>query len=65
MEVLLERVLGDNMVVAQVRASKSPKPGTTLEFWAGKNENGRNEQTLKVRVEGRQGDFLFYSFFQN
>ncbi len=61
-EVLLERVLSNNMVVAQVRASKSPKPGTTLEFRTGKYENGRNEETLKVRVEGRQGDFFVLQF---
>ena len=61
-EVLLERVLSNNMVVAQVRASKSPKPGTTLEFRTGKSENSRNEQTLKVRVEGRQGDFFVLQF---
>jgi len=31
-EVLLERVTGDNQAVAQIRASKSPKPGSILLF---------------------------------
>lgn len=29
-EILVERLLGDNQVIAQVRASKSPKPGSRL-----------------------------------
>lgn len=31
-EVLIERVIGEQEVLAQVRASKAPKPGSTLHF---------------------------------
>ena len=31
-EILLERVLSGNEAIAQIRASKSPKPGTTIEL---------------------------------
>jgi S-adenosylmethionine:tRNA ribosyltransferase-isomerase len=31
-EILLERVLAGNEAIAQIRASKSPKPGTTIEL---------------------------------
>ncbi len=36
-EILIERILGDDEVVAQVRASKSPKPGATIELSAEEN----------------------------
>lgn len=47
-EVLVERVLDEHRVLAHVRASKSPKPGTSLIL----------EQTQPVTVLGRQ-DSLF------
>jgi S-adenosylmethionine:tRNA ribosyltransferase-isomerase len=47
-EVLVERVTGDNTVLAHVRASKSPKVGTTLIL----------ENQVKVKMLGRQ-DALF------
>ncbi|MBO9492699.1 tRNA preQ1(34) S-adenosylmethionine ribosyltransferase-isomerase QueA [Thalassotalea sp. G20_0] len=48
-EVLIERVVEDNLALAQVRASKSPKPGAVLLLADG---------AVRVVVEGRQ-DFLF------
>jgi S-adenosylmethionine:tRNA ribosyltransferase-isomerase len=46
-EVLVERIVGDAEVLAQVRASKSPKPGTQLIL----------EGLLNVDVLGREGEF--------
>ncbi len=46
-EVLAERVLAADEVLAQVRASKPPKPGTVLHLDGG----------LDARVEGRDGEF--------
>ncbi|MGB1272346.1 MAG: tRNA preQ1(34) S-adenosylmethionine ribosyltransferase-isomerase QueA, partial [Endozoicomonas sp.] len=54
-EVLVERVVEDTLVLAQVRASKSPKSGGTL-FLA--------DGAIKVTVEGRQ-DFLFFLRFES
>lgn len=48
-EVLIERVLDQNLALAQVRASKSPKAGGVLLLADG---------AIRVVVEGRQ-DFLF------
>ncbi len=54
-EVLIERVVEDTLVLAQIRASKSPKPGAVL-FLA--------DDAVKVTVEGRQ-DFLFVVRFES
>ena len=48
-EVLIERVVEENLALAQVRASKSPKPGSVLLLADG---------AVRVVVEGRR-DFLF------
>lgn len=48
-EVLLERVTGDREAVAQIRASKSPKPGSILLFEA---EGIRFEAEVTGREEG-------------
>ncbi|WP_067521943.1 tRNA preQ1(34) S-adenosylmethionine ribosyltransferase-isomerase QueA [Endozoicomonas ascidiicola] len=53
-EVLIERVEEDNLALAQVRASKSPKPGSVLLLGNG---------SVRVVVEGRQ-DFLFILRFE-
>jgi S-adenosylmethionine:tRNA ribosyltransferase-isomerase len=44
-EVLLERIIDDNHAIAQIRASKSPKPGTRI----------RLADTFVVEVTGRAG----------
>ena len=47
-EALVERVLGGNEVLAQVRASKTPRPGSSLVF----------EGDLQATVLGREGEFF-------
>ena len=51
-EVLVERVLDEHDVLAQVRVSKSPKPGSWL-LLAGK---------LRAQVLGREGEFFLLRF---
>lgn len=51
-EVLVERVLGEHEVLAQIRASKSPKPGTRLHL----------EEALQVVVLAREGEFYQLRF---
>lgn len=51
-EVLVERVTGDQSAVAHVRASKSPKAGTTLNFSAG----------VTATVKGRDDEFFSLEF---
>ena len=46
-EVLLERLVGEHEFLAQVRASKPPRPGTTLHL----------EEAFEVDVVARQGEF--------
>lgn len=54
-EVLVERVMAENQILAQVRASKTPKAGTFLEF----------TDNAKAEVMGREGDFFVLSFPQD
>lgn len=51
-EVLVERVIDATEVLAQVRASKPPKPGSSL----------RLENALDVEVLGREGEFYRLAF---
>jgi S-adenosylmethionine:tRNA ribosyltransferase-isomerase len=51
-EVLVERVLDDYNVLAQVRASKTPRPNSRL----------RLAENLWVRVLGREGEFFLLRF---
>ena len=51
-EVMVERVLNEHEVLAQVRASKSPKPDSQLII------NGK----ILVRVLGREGEFFHLRF---
>lgn len=51
-EVLVERMLGSQQVLAHCRSSKSPKPGSLLLFEGG----------LSVLVGGRQGDLFELTF---
>ncbi|MBV1915180.1 MAG: tRNA preQ1(34) S-adenosylmethionine ribosyltransferase-isomerase QueA [Pseudomonadales bacterium] len=50
-ELLVERLLDDQSVLAQIRASKSPKPGSTLLF-----------DNYSARVLGRQGALFEVEF---
>ncbi|MDO8346627.1 MAG: tRNA preQ1(34) S-adenosylmethionine ribosyltransferase-isomerase QueA [Rugosibacter sp.] len=54
-EVLVERVLPDNEVLAQVRASKSPRAGSRLLL----------ENVIDVEVLGRTGEFYRLRFAGN
>lgn len=54
-EVLVERVTGEHEVLAQVRASKSPKPGSRIVL-AGE---------LEVEVLGREGEFFCLRFLSD
>ena len=51
-EVLVERLLGQGEVLAQLRASKPPRPGSRL----------RLEDALVVEVLGREGEFYRLRF---
>ncbi len=51
-EVLIERVLGEHEVLAQVRASKTPKTGSS--FWLA--------DVVRVTVLGRQDEFFHLRF---
>ena len=51
-EVLIERLLGPHEALAQIRASKSPKPGTSL----------RLSDVLDVTVLKREGEFYYLCF---
>jgi len=51
-EVLIERPVGPHEALAQIRASKSPKPGTTL----------RLADAFDVTVIGRVGEFFHLRF---
>jgi len=51
-EILVERLLDRSAVLAQVRASKSPQPGSRL--WL--------EEALEVEVLGREGEFYRLRF---
>lgn len=51
-EVLVERLLDEHRVLAHVRASKTPGPGTVLEL----------EGALQARVEGREADLFRLAF---
>ena len=51
-EILVERVLNDHEVLAQVRASKTPRAGSRLLI----------AEKLRVRVLGRAGEFFHLQF---
>jgi S-adenosylmethionine:tRNA ribosyltransferase-isomerase len=51
-EVLIERVTGDRAAIAQVRASKTPKPGGRLHF----------ERGVEAEVTGRDNEFFMLTF---
>lgn len=55
-EVMIERVLSDREALAQIRASKSPKPGSQLRF------GGPQGSVLTAEVLGREGEFFHIRF---
>jgi len=54
-EVLIERIVDEHTVLAHIRASKSPKPGTELLFG----------QDIHAVVTGREGDLFIVDFSHN
>jgi len=54
-EVLLERVTGETTAIAQIKASKSPRPGTTLIFET-------PEAQVTAEVTGREDNFYSLTF---
>lgn len=51
-EVLVERILSDQQVLAHVKSSNSPKPGSVLML----------EQAVEAEVQGREGALFVLSF---
>lgn len=51
-EVLIERILDESRAVAQIRASKPPRPGQRLDLEGG----------MRARVAGRAGEFFELTF---
>jgi S-adenosylmethionine:tRNA ribosyltransferase-isomerase len=54
-EILIERVLRDNEAIAQIRASKSPRPGTMIELAGG----------CQATVLGRNNDMFTLQFSES
>lgn len=52
-EILIERVLGERRALAQIGASRSPKPGSLLRLQPG---------SAKAQVQGRRGEFFEIEF---
>ena len=61
-EVLIERLLDGNRVLAQVRAGKSPKPGTQLLFDLNQPQQPTGSAGLSAEVLGREQDFFLLQF---
>ncbi len=61
-EVLIERLLENNRALAQVRASKSPKSGTLLQFYPRDKQLRGCSATLDAEVGAREGEFFLLKF---
>ncbi|TFH73511.1 tRNA preQ1(34) S-adenosylmethionine ribosyltransferase-isomerase QueA [Gammaproteobacteria bacterium LSUCC0112] len=59
-EVMIERMLNDHDLLAQVRASKSPAPGMLLKL-----VSPLSNETVDVEVLGRQGEFYHLRFLSH
>ena len=55
LEVLVERITGNSECLAQVRASKPPRPGATL--WL-RSDPASNAVDARMQVLGREGDLF-------
>ncbi len=51
-EVFIERILDSQRALAQIRASKAPRPGTQIKF----------AETCTAHVDGREGEFYLLRF---
>ncbi len=61
-EVLLERLRDNNEILAQVRASKSPRPGGRLLFPLPPGDGGEEVEPVAAEVLGREDDFYVLKF---
>jgi S-adenosylmethionine:tRNA ribosyltransferase-isomerase len=55
-EILIERLLDENRVLAHIRASKSPKVGSRLFLTA--DDNSHQSDDVSVEMTGRQGELF-------
>ena len=55
-EILIERLTGEQQCLAHIKASKTPKPGSKLTLC-----DETNKQQYTVTVEGRQGELFILS----
>ncbi len=61
-EILIERVLDDNRVLAQLRSSKTPKPNSRLVF---PSISGSHDEAVPMAtIAGRENDFFILDFDQ-
>lgn len=59
-EILIERVMKDNCVLAQIRASKSPKPGGLIFF--GEHEAGDSSESARAEIVEVEDGFYTMQF---
>lgn len=69
-ELLIERITGPNQALAQIRASKVPKPGSQIILRSRLNTAQSNDAPITVTVLGRAGlggshDFYEITFSEN
>ena len=57
-EILIERLNGEFRCLAQIKASKTPKTGSTLTLCANTDDQQQNKTQFEVTVEGREGDMF-------
>ena len=57
-EILIERLSGEFRCLAQIKASKTPKPGSTLTLCANTDDQQQNKAQFEVTVEGRESDMF-------
>ena len=61
-EVLIERITDGNQMLAQIRASKSPKPGSIIHFEENPNDTSNDASSTAAEVLGREGEFFILQF---
>jgi len=61
-EVLVERITQGNRMLAQIRASKSPKSGTVICFDQSQTDTKNDDSNTTATVLGREGEFYVLQF---
>lgn len=59
-EILIERLINNTSALAHIRASKTPKQGSSIIL-----ENGANNKIYRLQVEGREGSLFVISSAEN